>query len=103
MGAAEKKTDFSIFYRLRPVELVWFKQEAESEDFRCHSLCHGMNFSETFLATLFQATKYFMVWIAQQDQEEEEEEGGVEDEEVEVDEEGVMQSGDFPCRKCPWE
>ena len=27
--------------------------------------------------------------------------GGVEDEEV--DEEGVMQSGDFPCRKCPWE
>ena len=55
-----------------------------------------MNFSETFLAT-----KYFLVWIAQQDQEEEEE--GVEDEEVEVDEEGVMQSGDFPCRKCPWE
>ena len=53
-----------------------------------------MNFSETFLAT-----KYFLVWIAQQDQEEEEEEeeGGVEDEE------GVMQSGDFPCRKCPWE
>ena len=30
-----------------------------------------MNFSETFLAT-----KYFLVWIAQQDQEEEEEEGG---------------------------
>ena len=79
MGAAEKKTDF---------ELVWFKQEAESEDFRCHSLCHGMNFSETFLAT-----KYFLVWIAQQDQE-----GEDEDEEV-----GVMQSGDFPCRKCPWE
>ena len=86
MGAAEKKADFSIFYRLRPVELVWFKQEAESEDFRCHSLCHGMNFSETFLAT-----KYFLVWIAQQDEDEEGEE------------EGVMQSGDFPCRKCPWE
>ena len=98
MGAAEKKADFSIFCRFGQVELVWFKQEAESEDFRCHSLCHGMNFSETFLAT-----KYFLVWIAQQDQEEEEEEGGVEDEEVEVDEEGVMQSGDFPCRKCPWE
>ena len=57
-----------------------------------------MNFSETFLATLFQATKYFLVWIAQQDQDEEEEE----DQEVD-EEEGVMQSGDFPCRKCPWE